>query len=179
MKMTRALALALFAAASGGAALAEAGEVPRTIAVFDFELIDRSGVTDVETAQAEVKRLEFVTGYLREKLAESGRYELVDVAAVAEMEDERLADAAIGHYLNECEGCEAKIADALGAELSLLGTVLKITAINLAMKVTIRDAATGEVEESHTVDTMGNSDNTWSHGISYLLRNRLLTDRDE
>jgi hypothetical protein len=177
--MTRALALALFAVALGGAALAEAGEAPPTIAVFDFELIDRSGVSDPETAEAEVKRLEFVTGYLREKLEASGRYQLVDVAAVEALEDKRLADAAISHYLNECEGCEAKIADALGADLSLLGTVLKINAINLAMKVTIRDAATGEFKESYTVDTMGNTDNTWSHGISYLVRNRLLTERDE
>lgn len=178
MKMTRALAPALLAAALG-AALAGAGEAPQTIAVFDFELIDRSGVKDFETAEAEAKRLEFVTGYLREKLAESGRYNLVDVAAVEALEDERLADPAVGHYLNECEGCEAKIADALGAELSLLGTVLKITAVNLAMRVTIRDAATGEVKESYVVDVLGNTDGTWSHGISYLVRNRLLTKRDE
>jgi hypothetical protein len=150
---------------------AQAGEPEQTkIAVFRFELIDTSG----GPPRGENERLDLITDILRRKLDESDRYELVDMARIGDLEDRRLAEMAAGGYLRDCNGCEAEIAALLGADLSVAGTVQKVSNLILNINVYMRDAATGEPVETHSVDIRGNTDQTWSHGISWMIRHRLL-----
>ncbi len=137
-------------------------------AVFDFELIDTSlegavkGINDDET-----KRLRLISDILREKLSDSGRYEITDLTAVKP----QIEDAG---YLHSCNGCEIKIAAQTDADYAVTGVVQKVSNLILNINVYIRDVETGKLVRSASADIRGNTDRSWSHGISWLARNRLL-----
>ncbi|HER20043.1 MAG TPA: DUF2380 domain-containing protein, partial [Chromatiales bacterium] len=145
---------------------ARAGE-PAKAAVVDFELIDTSLEGEMRGPQAaEQARLGLISDHLRELLADSGRYEVVDIApAAAEIE-------AAGH-LHGCNRCEARIARGLGADLAIRGVVQKVSNLILNMTVFVADAETGEYVDGMTVDMRGNTDESWLRGVAYIVRHRL------
>lgn len=148
---------------------ARGAEVPR-VAVFDFELIDTSleGETSGQRPD-EQQRLRLISDLLRLKLSESGRYLLVDQEAAAD----QVADAG---YLHGCNGCEASIARGLGADLAIIGTVQKVSNLILNINIYVSDTASGERLRAMSADIRGNTDKSWTRGVSYLVRNRLLKD---
>lgn len=156
--------LAMLAVTPGSA------EAARKAAVFDFELIDTSlegekrGVDPAETA-----RLKKISELLRDRLAASGRFVIVPTAPAAG----QIADA--GH-IRSCNGCDARIAKELGADLAITGHVQKISTLILNITVRVRDAGTGELLRSVNADIRGNTDESWTHGVGWLVRNRLLAD---
>jgi hypothetical protein len=164
--------LVLWAAVLHGAlavAVASAAAPPR-IAVFDFELIDTSLQGEVQGIDpADQARLRMIETELRQRLEESGRFQLVDTAPVAAQID------AAG-VLWSCNGCEVGIAKRLDAELALVGWVQKVSNLMLNVNVVIRDTATREQVFAGSVDIRGNTDESWRHGIRYLLKNRLLKE---
>ena len=152
--------------AIGSAGAAE----PARLAVFDFELIDSSLQGELQGLDpADAARLRTMEAELRERLAASGRFELVDTAPAAAEVD------AAGH-LWSCNGCEVAIARRLDADLALVGWVQKVSNLILNLNVVIRDAATREQVFATSVDIRGNTDESWAHGIRYLLENRLLKE---
>jgi Protein of unknown function (DUF2380) len=143
---------------------------PARIAVFDLELVDTSLQGEMKgTDPADQARLRMVQEELRTRLKESGRFELVDTAPVADQID----DAGV---LWSCNGCEVGIAKRLDADLALVGWVQKVSNLMLNLNVVIRDTATREQVFASSVDIRGNTDESWQHGIRYLLNNRLLKE---
>lgn len=137
-------------------------------AVFDFELIDTSLEGEVKGVnEAESQRLVMISDLLRSKLSESGRYEIADLSHVKA----RIADAG---YLHSCNGCDTKIAAAAEADLAVTGVVQKVSNLILNINVYIRDVKSGQLVRSASADIRGNTDQSWSHGVSWLARNRLL-----
>jgi hypothetical protein len=154
---------ALVAGPAGAADLAR-------LAVFDFELIDSSLQGEMEGIDpADQARLRMIEAELRQRLEESGRFVLIDTAPVADQID------AAG-VLWSCNGCELGIARRLDAELSLVGWVQKVSNLILNLNVVIRDTTTREQVFAASVDIRGNTDESWQHGIRYLLENRLLKE---
>jgi len=152
--------------AIGSAGAAE----PARLAVFDFELIDSSLQGELQGLDpADAARLRTMEAELRERLAASGRFELVDTAPAA-------AEVDAAGYLWSCNGCEVAIARRLDADLALVGWVQKVSNLILNLNVVIRDAATREQVFATSVDIRGNTDESWAHGIRYLLENRLLKE---
>jgi hypothetical protein len=150
-----------------GASMASAADPPR-LAVFDFELIDSSLQGEMEGIDpADQARLRMIEAALRQRLEQSGRFELVDTAPVADQID------AAG-LLWSCNGCEAGIAKRLNAEYALVGWVQKVSNLILNLNVVIRDTSTREQVFARSVDIRGNTDESWRHGIRYLLENHLL-----
>ena len=150
-------------------ATSAAAEKPR-IAVFGFELIDTSLEGELSGPRAdEQARLITIGDQLRRELSESGRYTLIDIAPMRD----RIEKAGI---LHGCNGCEADIARALGAEISMAGTVQKVSNLILNINLYMRDATTGKLLRTLSVDIRGNTDASWSRGISYIVRNRLLDE---
>ena len=97
-------------------ATSAAAEAPR-IAVFGFELIDTSLEGEISGPRAdEQERLIAISDQLRRELTESGRYTLVDIAPM----HDRIEKAGM---LHGCNGCEADIARALGAECRGVGAL--------------------------------------------------------
>ena len=147
--------------------MASAAE-PARLAVFDFELIDTSLQGEMEGIDpADQARLHMIEAELRRRLQESERFELVDTAPVADQID------AAG-VLWSCNGCEVAIARRLDAELALVGWVQKVSNLILSLNVVIRETSTREQVFASSVDIRGNTDESWRHGIRYLLENRLL-----
>ena len=151
------------------ASMASAAE-PARLAVFDFELIDTSLQGEMEGIDpADQARLRMVQEELLSRLRESGRFQLVDTAPVADQVE------AAG-VLWSCNGCEVGIARRLDAELALVGWVQKVSNLILNLNVVIRDTSTREQVFATSVDIRGNTDESWQHGIRYLLENRLLKE---
>ena len=162
------------AAAAGAFVLGLAGgastaELPR-LAVFDFELIDTSLEGELSGERPdEQQRLKLISDLLRQQLGESGRYVIVDVSpAAAEIEK--------AGYIHGCNGCDGKIAASLGADLAMTGTVQKVSNLILNINLYLRDAESGKRLKAMSVDIRSNTDKSWSRGVSYLVRNRILKE---
>ena len=164
----RLFVLALLAGLFAGPVAATAVEHPTPVAVFDYELYNVSLEGETKGATpAEQKRLRLISDLLRRQLAESGVFVIVDTAPAA------TAIKAAGH-LYGCNGCEAEIARSLGADFAFTGTVKKVSNLILVINLYVRDAATEKVILAFSVDVRGNTDKSWSRGVSYIVRNRLL-----
>jgi hypothetical protein len=151
-------------------------ETPLSVAVFKFELIDTSGDTTPANVEAQPRRLDLITGILRDELARSGRYRLVPIRPEDLLLDEAVRSRAQGGYFSGCPGCDVEIARALGADLSITSTVQKVSNLILNLNVYVRDTKTGGLLAVHSVDIRGNTDDSWTRGVRYLIKNRLLRD---
>jgi Protein of unknown function (DUF2380) len=135
--------------------------------VFDFELIDTSLEGEINGPRAdEQARLARTSDRLRQRLAESGKFALVDLAPVAA--------AARASNLQACGACDARLARQIGADLAITGTVQKISNLILNMTIYIRDAASDRPLTAMNADFRSNTDESWSRTLDWLVRNRLL-----
>ncbi|KJC56748.1 hypothetical protein UP10_32940 [Bradyrhizobium sp. LTSPM299] len=140
---------------------------PPKIAVFDFELIDTSLQGEVNGPRSdEQARLDRIADQVRKELADSGKFRLLDIAPVNA--------AAHGSNLQACGGCDVKLARELGADVSITGVVQKVSNLILNVNLYLRDVPTGQLLAAMSVDMRGNTDESWSRAIDYLVRNRLL-----
>jgi len=141
-------------------------DVPK-VAVFDFELVDTSLQGEVDGPRPdEQDRLMRAGDQLRKALAESGRFVVLDIAPVNA--------AAHGSNLQACGGCDVQYAQKLGADLAITGVVQKVSNLILNMNIYLRDVRTGRLITPMSVDLRGNTDESWSRAMRYLVRNRLL-----
>jgi hypothetical protein len=140
---------------------------PLKVAVFNFELVDTSLQGEVDGPRKdEQQRLMNAGDQLRKGLAESGKFAVLDITPVNV--------AAHGSNLQACGGCDVQYAQRLGADLAITGVVQKVSNLILNMNVYLRDTHTSNLVTSMSVDLRGNTDESWSRAMSYLLRNRLL-----
>lgn len=163
-----------FFAIVGLASLAgSAVAAPVKLAVFGFELIDSSLQGDIEGAnEADQRRLSMIEEDLKRQLAASGRYIVIETG------DADKATKAAG-YLHGCNGCEARIARELGADQALIGWVQKVSNLILNLNVGIRDAENKQKIFAASVDIRGNTDESWRHGIRYLVKRRMFKDNSK
>jgi hypothetical protein len=129
--------------------------------VFPFELDDAG--PPAATDQAKLANLD---AQLHDALAQSGRYTPFAVPADPNRRE-----------LWTCNGCEIDIARKADAEFSVIGWVQKVSALILNINLVVRDVGTGQRVAAGSVDIRGDTDESWKRGLSYLLRNRILTDR--
>src|SRR5262245_51719562 len=110
--------------------------VAQSVAVFDFELIDTSLKGAIRGARLdEQERLARLSDQLRKRLRDSGRFSLVDITPIASEEQ--------ASNLQACGGCDIQLARRIGAELSITGTVQKVSNLILNMNIYVRDASSG------------------------------------
>lgn len=142
------------------------------VAVFGFELVDTSleGATYGPRPDQEA-RLMRITQQLRDRLAKSGRVDVVDIAPV---EEQARAD-----NLRTCDGCEAGLARKVDAQFAVFGWVQKVSNLILNMNIVVRDAATGRVISVKSVDMRGNDNESWSRALDWLVRYDLLAPSGE
>jgi hypothetical protein len=152
-------ALVLLVLVLAGAAPASAAE---RLAFFGFEFIN----TSLEpTRPDETARLATIGEIARTELAKHG-YDLVDTATIAD-------EVAKRRPLRDCNGCELDFGKQLGAGLVGFGWVQKVSNLILNINLQIRDVATGRLVQAASTDIRGNTDESWEHGIRYLIKNRL------
>jgi hypothetical protein len=147
-------------------AAARAAEPPLSVAVFDMEFDDTSLQGEMQGAQVdEQRRLANASAELRDLLVQSGCCRLVDLGI--------LAQQAHGMDVRNCQGCDVDLAKKAGAEIAVTGWVQKVSNLILNINVVARRVQTGQVISAGSVDLRGNTDESWSRGVAYLLRNRL------
>jgi Protein of unknown function (DUF2380) len=145
-----------------GAATAE----PK-VAVFDFELVDTSLEGAIYGPRADQQaRLARLGSELRDRLAKSGRVEVVNIALVEAKA--RTSD------LRECVTCADRLARELGAQFSVVGGVQKVSNLILNMNIVVGDAESGRVVSAKSTDLRGNTAETWSRALDWLVQNDLL-----
>jgi hypothetical protein len=168
--MRRALPIALLALALvGGAARAEPEWQGQTAAFFGVTLIDTSRDDQYgEPAEAEAARLALVEDFIRQSLEDQGLV-LVDLGPVAE-EMARTVNP------SDCNDCELRMAQRLGARYAVVSEVQKVSNLILSMNLYIRDAETGANLRGLAVDIRGNTDESWLRGIRYILRNAVFRE---
>jgi hypothetical protein len=66
------------------------------------------------------------------------------------------------------------LAKSLGAELAVTGTVQKVSNLILNMNIYVRDVSSGDTIAVMSADMRGNTDESWSRTLDWLVRNRLL-----
>ena len=140
---------------------------PPKLAVFDFELLDTSLQGQMNGPRRdEHERLMRAGEQLRKELAESGKFQLLDILPVNA--------AAHASNLQACGGCDVHFAQQLGADLYITGVVQKVSELILIMSIYVRDAHTGHLVSAMNAHLRGNSDESWSRATTFLLHNRLL-----
>ncbi len=143
------------------------------LAIFDFELEDFSaGGQLIGESPADATQLNLATSEARRLIAQSGRYSLVDVSGAD-------TEAVKAHWLRKCNGCDAGIAFTLGADQSLIGIVTRISRMEYTVGFQIRDARDGAVIFNKQTDLRMGADYSWSRGVAWLIKNRLLSSQDQ
>lgn len=153
----------------GAASALDALEPGAKVAFFGLHFIDTStegainGVREDETA-----RLALLEEEVRARFEAEG-FDLVDTAPVAEE---------LGRTLNpaNCNDCEVRMAQELGAEYSLVGEVQKVSNLILSMNLALRDAESGDFLRMLAVDIRGNTDDSWLRGGRYILDNHVFRE---
>ena len=143
---------------------ATAADRPR-VAFFGFSIIN----TSLEpTKPEEEARLHMLDNLLRERLMASGRFTIAEISPELQQEIARSAD------IRDCNGCERDYAKRAGGDWAAWGTVQKVSNLILNINLYMEDAQTGKLEFVKSVDIRGNTDESWRHGLDYMLRNYLL-----
>jgi hypothetical protein len=141
---------------------------PIKMVVFPFELEDFSaGAAYVPPDDIDREQLRLSTEEARRLIAASGRYQLVDVSAANN-------EVAKAGKLRDCDGCDARIAEGLNADQSMIGIVTRITRMEYAVTYKIRDARSGALLDVKQTDLRMGANVAWSRGARWLIENRLL-----
>lgn len=139
------------------------------IAVFEFELDDRSasdGVVEADAADAEY--LKAATETARGLLADSGRYSIVDAAGATDA----LASAG---GVRHCSGCESRLAAELGADRSMAGIVTRITRTEYTLQIVVRNARTGMLLSNDFTGLRMGANYSWPRGVKSLMTKGILS----
>jgi len=130
-----------------------------TIAVFGFALDNTS---PADSTKEELARTQRMGRDLAAALQKSGRYTVIPLGAEA-------AGIAAGQDVYKCNGCELPVAKRLGAKLAAYGWVQKVSNRILNMNMVIENTQTGQHIAGGSVDIRGNTDESWDHGLKFLL----------
>ncbi len=136
-------------------------------AVFDAVFVNSS---PQETTPEETARIAALTAHLKEALEKSGQYHVIDLASVKSQVDS-VKD------IHDCNGCEADIAKAAGAQVAVVAWVQKVSNLILNINIRIVDTATGAPIKGGSVYIRGNDEVSWSRGLKYLLEEHVFNGR--
>lgn len=161
--MRASLAAVVTWAAAFTAVAAPAYAAPEKAAVFDFQL---ANLAQLPPTAADKARLPHLSDMLRHLLADSGKYQLVST--------DPLKAKAMSEDLRSCGGCANDYAKKLGAQLAVTGQIQKVSNLILNINVYIKDVASNAPEKAYSVDIRGDNENSFDHGIKYLVKHKIL-----
>jgi hypothetical protein len=139
----------------------------RSVALLNVQFLNDH--EDLEpTTPAERTRIGLVESVFKTKLEASGRYTFVSIPA------EAAAKIAAGPEVGACGGCELGYGKQLGADTVAWIVIQKVSDLILNMNVYMADVGTGKLAFVHSVDIRGDTDESWTRGVTYLVKNYLL-----
>jgi hypothetical protein len=151
----------------GSAAAVATPDSVKSVALLNVQFLNDHA--DLEpTTNAERARLGSIEALFTATLEASGRYEFVSIPA------ETRSKMAAGPEIGACGGCEFDYAKQLGADHAAWIVIQKVSDLILNMNVYMADVGSRKVTFVHSVDIRGDTDESWSRGLTYLLKNYLL-----
>jgi len=161
------LILGLIASGARSPAAAAPNDAVRIVALLNIPFLNDH--EDLEpTTNAERVRLASIESLFKAKLEASGRYKFVSIPADA------AAKIAAGPEVGACGGCEFEYGKQLGADYAAWIVVQKVSDLILNLNVYMVDIAAKKLAFVHSVDIRSNTDESWTRGITYLVKNYLL-----
>ena len=120
------------------------------------------------TSDAERGRMAKVEELFKGSLEASGRFKFVPTPP------EVRAKIVAGQTIGECGGCEIDYGRALGSDVIAWINVQKVSNLILNMNVYMADVAAQKMTFVRSVDIRGNTDESWTRSLNYLVKNYLL-----
>ena len=153
--------------AVGACSAAAPSNSVKSVALLNVEFLNDHA--DLEpTTDAERARLASIGSLFKAKLEASGRYKFVSIPADA------AGKIAAGPEIGACGGCEFDYGKQLGAEHAAWIVVQKVSDLILNINVYMGDVTARKLAFVHSVDIRGDTDESWTRGITYLVKNYLL-----
>ena len=156
------LAVASIAFAAQPSAAADPGLLK--IAVFDFELDDRSAVVTQDAVDTENLR---ASAEEARRMLSAGGYGVVDASSAAD-------DVAAAGGLQYCNGCEVALARELGADLAMVGVIKRVSRTEYTLQILVRDSQTGAVLSNDFTGLRMGANYSWPRSVKWLMNNRIL-----
>jgi hypothetical protein len=156
------------------ALLPAAASAGQTVAVFPFDMVLQKSEEDYFSGPShptkdEERRLALAREELQKLFSADSRYEVVDLAALS-------GEIRAVQPIYTCNGCEIDLAGKAKAELAMTSVIDKISETHLSLNVAIVDVAQMKVLRNASVMIQGNTDESWLHGVRWLVKNRLLAE---
>jgi hypothetical protein len=123
------------------------------------------------TTDAERARLVSLEELFKSKLEASGRYTFVQMPAGTK------AKIARGAAMGNCGGCEVGYGEQLQSDLVAWVVVQKVSNLILNINVYVAEVMTKKMTFVESVDIRGNTDESWTRGLAYIVKNHMLGDR--
>ena len=152
---------------ASGARSTAAADAVKIVALLNIQFLNDHEELE-PTTNAERVRLASIESLFKAKLEASGRYKFVSKPADA------AAKIAAGPEVGACGGCEFEYGKQLGADYAAWIVVQKVSDLILNINVYMVDIAAKKLAFVHSVDIRGNTDESWTRGITYLVKNYLL-----
>jgi uncharacterized protein DUF2380 len=142
-------------------------EPAKSVALLNVQFLNDH--EDLEpTTGAERARIALIASVFKAKLEASGRYQFVPIPADA------AAKISAGPEVGACGGCEFGYGKELGADTVAWIVIQKVSDLILNINVYMADVVAKKMEFVHSVDIRGDTDESWTRGITYLVKNYLL-----
>jgi hypothetical protein len=138
---------------------------PASAAALKAVVFDIEPAGDPLTPAAKL-RLKAASDQLRKIVAEKG-LTVVDTAPQAAKIKDNLP-------LSQCNGCDQDIAKALGADVEFATAVQPSSSVIFNLSGSVKDVRTDRVLREGVVDIRGEGEDVWSHGVKFLVKERLL-----
>jgi hypothetical protein len=160
-------AFLILEAVSAAATAATPPEPTRSVALLNVQFLNDHEDLEPTTA-AERARIGLIASVFKAKLEASGRYTFVPIPA------DIAAKISAGAEIGACGGCELKYGKTLDADYAAWIVIQKVSDLILNINVYMADVATGKLAFVHSVDIRGDTDESWTRGVTYLVKNYLL-----
>jgi Protein of unknown function (DUF2380) len=162
---------AVLLAATANVAVVRAAE-PVKVALLGLEFKNDNEGLD-PTSDAEKARQEKTKDVFKSLLEGSGRYTFVAVT------DDVKKKMEAGQLVGTCGGCELQYGRDLGVDVVAWIEVQKVSNLILNMNVYMAGVADPKYNYLHSVDIRGNTDETWSRSMTYLIKNYFLAPAEK
>jgi hypothetical protein len=154
-------------AIGGGPAAVALADPVKTVALLGVQFLNDH--EDLEpTTVAERARLKSIADLFKSELEASGQYRFVPIPP------EAAAKMAAGPEIGNCGGCEFNYGKQLGGDFAAWIVVQKVSDLILNINVYMADVQARKLKFVHSVDIRSNSDESWTRGLIYLVKNYLL-----
>jgi len=123
------------------------------------------------TSDAERGRLHAIEEIFRSQLESTGKFRFIPASADIQSKINE------GQSIGDCGGCEIDYGVKSGADVSAWIVVQKVSNLILNINLYMVDVSQRKIMLTQSVDIRGNTDQSWTRGMNYLVKNHILGDR--